>query len=540
MGDVAPMSNHDAPVLVVGGRVTGMMMAGELARYGVPVRIIDKSPGIDSHSRATYLRARSLEILHGLGFADEIVANGQPLKAVSLYANGVEVATTPDLPVDSPFPWGAAYAQNKIEAILEARLDRLGVEVERSTQLLSLNQAADEVEVTIKRSDGSDETLTTPWLIGCDGAHSTTRKLIDEEFPGEMDPTPYLIADVVVDGPIKPEVAYMCLHDKGEVWFFLLDEGRRQICATLPKGSSRSEPPTLEEMQQLVDERGFTPVRLRDPRWLTLYHTHYRLTPHYRNARVFLAGDAAHVHSVVGGQGMNTGIQDAHNLAWKLSMVMRGAAPPWWLDTYEGERRSVAEDVIAWTKEANDQLTSYIDLSPEQRERLCEHMIVPECERMNVRSHEEEIDLDYRASKLCFEADSADAPGPHAGARAPDAGPLSLAGKECTLMEAISGPQFHLLLFNPAGASSVGPDALAAAKQATVDANSGWLKVFVVAANGAQLPTGVELLEDLDGALRQRYEGDVVPLYLIRPDGYVAYRSQRVEGFGEYLGRIFG
>ena len=402
----------EKPVLVVGGRVTGMMMAGELARHGVPVCIIDKSPGIDPHSRATYLHARTLEILHGLGLADEIVTKGQPMKAVSLYANGDHVATTPVLPVDSPFPWGSAYAQCKTESILEKHLHRLGVDVHRSTELLSLDQSADEVRATIKRPDGDEETITTPWLIGCDGAHSATRKLIDKTFPGEMDPIPYLIADVVVDGSIKPDVAYLCLHDQGDVWIFLLDEGRRQVLATLPKDSPRREPPTLEEMQQLVDERSFTGLRLHDARWLSLYHTHYRLTPHYRQGRVFLAGDAAHVHGVIGGQGMNTGIQDAHNLAWKLALVMRGVVPRWWLDTYENERRRVAENVIAWTKEANDQLTSFAELGPHERERLCEQLVVPKRNRMETREHVEEIDLDYQTCELCFEPDENFAFGP--------------------------------------------------------------------------------------------------------------------------------
>lgn len=533
------MTAEHAPVLVVGGRTTGLMMAAELARHGTAVRIIDKSPGIDPHSRATYLRARTLEILHGLGLAEEIVAKGQPLKAISLYAGGKHMATTPDLPVDSPFPWGAAYAQCKIEAVLERHLHRLGVEVERSTELIAFEQSADDVRATIKKPDGSEETITTPWVVGCDGAHSTTRRLIDETFPGQVDPTAYLIADVLVDGPIKPEVAYMCFHDKGDIWFFLLDEGRRQIVATLPKNSPRTEPPTLEEMQRIVDERGFANLRLYDPRWLTLYHTHYRLAPHYRQGRVFLAGDAAHVHSVIGGQGMNTGIQDAHNLAWKLALVMRGVAPSWWLDTYESERRRIAEDVIAWTKKANDELNLFAELSPPERDRLCEHMVVPECERLKVRQHEEEIDLDYRLSRLCFEPDEDFDTGPHPGARAPDAATLLVAGQPSTLIEVLSAPRYHLLLFSSSETGAVETDLITAVRK-TLDANSDWLKVLVVGSNKSkpQLPVGATLIEDPQEALRQRYGGDVARLCLIRPDGYVAYRSRRVDGLDDYLQRV--
>jgi 2-polyprenyl-6-methoxyphenol hydroxylase-like FAD-dependent oxidoreductase len=533
------MTVQNAPVLVVGGRTTGLMMAAELTRHGVSVRIVDKSPGIDPHSRATYLRARTLEILHGLGLAEEIVARGQPLKSIRLYANGKHVASSPQLPVDSPFPWGAAFAQCKTEAILEKHLHRLGVEVQRSTELLAFEQSVDSVRATIKKPDGSEETIATPWIIGCDGANSITRRLIDEAFPGETDPVPYLLADVVVDGPIKPEVAYLCMHDKGDVFVFLLDEGRRQIIATLPKNSPRSEAPTLEEMQQIVDERGFTGLRLSDSRWLTLYHTHYRLAPHYRRGRAFLAGDAAHVHSVIGGQGMNTGIQDAHNLAWKLALVMRGVAPTWWLETYESERRRIAADVIAWTKKATDQFTLFAELTPAERDRIFEHMAVPECERLNLREHQEEIDLDYRSCRLCFEPDDNFAAGPHPGARAPDAAPLALAGKPSTLIEALRAPCHHLLLFSSSATAAFEPGLVTAAQKA-LDRHGHWLEVFVVGSNKSEplLPAGATLLEDPQGALRQRYGGDVARLYLIRPDGYVAYRSRRVDSLNEYLLRV--
>jgi len=527
------------PVLVVGGRTTGLMMAAELARHGQPVRIIDKSPGIDPHSRATYLHSRTLEILHGLGLAEEIVDRGPPLKSVSLYAGGRHITTTPELPVDSPFPWGAAFAQCKIEAILERHLSCLGVEVERSTELLSFEQTAETVQATIRRLDDSEETLTTPWLIGCDGAHSITRKLIDETFPGTTDPIPYFIADVMIDGPIEPDVAYLCFHDAGDVWIYLLDEGRRQIIATLPKDSPRTEPPTLNEMQQIVDERGFSGLRLRDPRWLTLYHTHYRLAPHYRDSRVFLAGDAAHIHSVIGGQGMNTGIQDAQNLAWKIAMVSRGAVPDWWLDTYEDERRQIAADVLSWTKAANDQLTRLADLAQSERERILDKMVLPEHERLKVRNHQEELDLDYRASRLSLETDDEFPAGPHAGARAPDATPLRVAGNTCTLFEALRSPRHHLLLFTPPGTEILEADVVEAARTALA-AHGDWLKVLIVGplTSSEQLPAGVTLVEDPNAALRKRYAGDTARLYLIRPDGYIAHRSRDVDGLDKYLQHV--
>ena len=518
------------PVLVVGGRTTGMFMAAELARHGISVRIIDESPSIDPHSRATYLRARTLEILHGLGLADEIIAKGQPLKAISIHANGKHVVTTPDLPVESRFPRGAAYAQNKTEVILERHLNQLGVSVERSTKLVDLSQTAECVSGKIRTASGNEEAFETPWLVGCDGSHSVVRKLVDEPFPGESDPHPMIACDVLAEGDLDPAVAYLCLSGEGDLFLFLLDEGRRQIVATLPRNSARTEPPTLAEMQRLVDERGFTELRLSDPRWMTLFHMHYRLVPRYRHGRVFLAGDAAHVHSFIGGQGMNTGIQDAHNLAWKLALVMGGQAPAWWLDSYENERRSVAADVLRWTKEATDQLTTYADLTPAERERLLLHLPVPESEQASARAHEEEIDLDYRASPLCLSLDEVDA-GPRAGSRAPDASPILVDGEPSSLLEVLSAPKFHLLSFS---------DSLLDRGRIELDHDGSWLRVLRVDPERVDSrPTSTTaIIEDTEGELGRLYRSEDFRLYLIRPDGYVAVRCRSLDRLLGYVQQV--
>ncbi|MGI9473843.1 MAG: FAD-dependent monooxygenase [Rubripirellula sp.] len=543
------MNGSSEPVLVVGGRTTGLMMAGELVRHGCNVRLIDKSPGIDPHSRATYLHARTLEILHGLGLADEIVAKGQPLKGVDVYANGKLLASSDELPVDSPFPFGAAFAQNKTEEILARHVCELGVKIERDTELLDLEQSSDHVLATIRSPSGAEEQIATPWVIGCDGAHSTTRKLLKESFPGEVDPMPYLCADVLVDGPIQPDVAYLCMHDKGDVFLFLLDEGRRQVIATLPRNSERTKPPSLEEMQQLVDERGFANLHLSDPRWLTTYRTHYRLVPHYRHRRVFLAGDAAHIHSVFGGQGMNTGIQDAHNLAWKLALVSRGVAPEWWLDTYSTERFGIAKDILNWTKLATEQFTLFADLNQTQRDRLSHHRVLPDYERLKFRTHEEELDLDYRSSRLCSESnedgtsrvqDEGSRPSPHPGSRAVDAVDLTMSGQRTTLIKALGDPRHLLLLFCDSKCDLEATQQVLSFAERVSDSHADWLRVSVVGSPEleSRLPAASMLLEDIGGHLRDRYDGDIFPLYLIRPDGYIGFRSQQLESLDEYLDRL--
>jgi len=529
----------ETPVLVIGGRTTGLMMGSELARHGVAVRIVDKSPGIDPHSRATLLHSRTLEILHSLGIARRVIKDAQPMHGICLYANGRFIARSEEYAVDSPFPVAVALSQAKTEKVLEQHLNSFGVKVERSTQLTAIVQGADGLHATLKHADGREELVDTPWLIGCDGAHSTVRHLSEEVFPGGADPYPYMLADVVVDGPLKPEDAYIFLNDHGDLFFFLLDEGRRLVVANAPKGSNLSEAPTLKQFQEIVNERSLPDFRLSDPRWLAHFHIHYRLAPHYRHGRAFLAGDAAHVHSLIGGQGMNTGIQDAHNLAWKLALVMRGVVPNTWLDTYETERRLIAEDVITVTKKATEEGEIFASLSPQEREKLIEHMFVPEGEKMRVRHHAEEIDLDYSSSPLCVEPDDGFEGGPHAGSRAPDATPVLVNGKICTFFDLLSGANHRLVLFAAPTESDSLTD-LASAAGAVVEAHGHWIDVFVVGNQIQQfaLPHNVTIIEDPNRSLYQRYGAKTGSLYLIRPDGYVAYRSRRLHSLGEYLDRV--
>ncbi len=527
----------ETPVLVVGGRVTGLVMASELARHGIAVRIIDLSPGIDPHSRATFLHSRSLEIFAALGLAQDIVERSQPLHGVCVYSNGRFAGRAEQLPVDSPFPHTIALSQAKIEALLERHLNGLGVTVERSTKLSAMEHTADGVAAVLQHSDGGIETCYTPWLIGCDGAHSTVRHLMGESFPGEASPFGYMLADVAIDGPLDPSDAYMCLSDEGELFLFNLDEGRRLVVANREIGSDLCQPPSLAEIQEAVARRGIPDLHLSDPRWLSHFHIHYRLAPHYRQRHAFLAGDAAHVNSLIGGQGMNTGIQDAFNLAWKLALVMRGLAPQSWLDSYEMERRQVAEEVIKTTMAVTDEAELFSSLSEEERKKIVAHMFIPESERMRSRRHLEEIDLDYGDSPLCLGGAVGFAGGPPAGAQCVDTTGLFIDGQEGSFFDLLCRTKHLLILF----ASPPLEGSLLDIVEAVLRSDGHWIDVLVAMPRGpkAGLPAEVAVIEDPQGALFRRYGIETGGLYLIRPDGYVAYRSPRLDGLRDYLTRVF-
>ena len=279
--------------------------------------------------------------------------------------------------------------------------------------------------------------------------------------------------------------------------------------------------------------------RVSDPRWLAYFHIHYRLAPHYRNGRTFLAGDAAHVHSLLGGQGMNTGLQDAHNLAWKLALVIRGIVPESWLDSYEVERRQVAADVIAATKAATETAELFAELSPIARERLVKHMFVPESQRMKVRRHQEEIDLDYRTCALCIESENEFQGGPHAGARAVDAESILVAGEVCRLYDLLTHAKHSWIMFAPATPAEQ-LDEMTTAAESVLREHGDWISVYLVTNETVPcaVPDGVTVIEDPQHSLCRHYGIESTGAYLIRPDGYVAFRSRRCDSLGDYLDRV--
>src|SRR5262249_4756876 len=223
-----------------------------------------------------------------------------------------------------------------------------GVEVERRVELISFTERADSVAGTLQHADGHAEPFETPWLVGCDGAHSTVRHTLGTPFTGQAEPNDWLLADVHAKGPLVPDEISIYWHERGVLAVFPITAGRFRVVADLGTAGGTHRPdPTLAEVQAAVDERGPTGVILTDPIWLTNFRINERKVSEYRRGRVMLAGDAAHIHSPAAGQGMNTGMQDAFNLAWKLALVQRGRAKAEpLLGSYSIERSAVADQVL--------------------------------------------------------------------------------------------------------------------------------------------------------------------------------------------------
>jgi 2-polyprenyl-6-methoxyphenol hydroxylase-like FAD-dependent oxidoreductase len=337
-------------VLIVGAGPVGMTAASELARYGVSVRIVDKSAQRTDKSKALVLWSRTLELLdRGPGGAAPYIEAGFKAHAVNMVAGGGELMGHVRMDsVNSPYPYGLMLPQSETERLLEERLAGLGVTVERQTELLGFTATDSGVEAKLRRVDGQEESVAADWLLGSDGAHSAVRHTLGVPFSGETMSSDWILADVHMSGyPFPDSEASIYWHKDGAFVLFPISPGRYRVLADLPATSGPVTPdPSLEQVQTIMDRRGPGGLKAFDPIWLAGFRINGRKVSEYRYGRAFLLGDAAHVHSPAGGQGMNTGMQDAFNLSWKLAMVIQGRSHPHLLDSYSPERSAVGDGVL--------------------------------------------------------------------------------------------------------------------------------------------------------------------------------------------------
>ncbi len=343
-------------VLIVGAGPTGLMLANQLARRGVRPIIIDRHSGPAQQSRAMAVQTRTLEIYSKMGIIDKALALGARGTGANMWANGKWTARIPIGDIGkgkSPFPFVLMLGQDDNERIMGEKLQDLGVAVQWNTELIDLQQQPGHVEATLKQPDGSTVLINAAWVAGCDGSRSPVRELSGITFPGAPYEHTFFVADTEATGPMKPDEVNIYLWQDGFHLFFpMRGKDRWRVIGILPKGLRKRDDLTFEELVPAIRQEAGAALEFKQCSWFSTYRIHHRAAERFRSGRCFLLGDAAHVHSPMGGQGMNTGLQDAYNLGWKLALVVQGRADAALLDTYEQERMPVAKQLLETTDRA--------------------------------------------------------------------------------------------------------------------------------------------------------------------------------------------
>ncbi len=511
----------ETDVLVVGAGPTGLMLANQLARSGVRVMIVDRHSGPAQQSRAMAVQARTLEIYRKLGIADQALALGRRGTGANLWARGKWTARVPlgDIGQDiSAFPFVLMLGQDDNERILGGRLREAGVDIRWNTELTALVHAPDHVVATISTADGTKHPVRATYVCGCDGAHSAVRHLNGIGFPGAPYEQTFFVADTVARGPMcEGELNIYLWRDGFHLFFPMRGENAWRVIGILPKTLRDRDDVTFDEVVPSIQGEAGTSVTFDRCHWFSVYRIHHRSAERFRAGRCFLLGDAAHIHSPAGGQGMNTGLQDAYNLGWKLAWVLQGRASETLLDSYEAERMPVAQRLLRTTDRLFQFVVSEGPVASFIRTRIAGRLMALAMTSRRLRRLAfrtvSQVGIRYRRSPLSRNLGHHPEGAPRAGDRFPwlrlD---LDASGRTQDLYGRLDDARFSVLAVGQPVSS--GPQ-------------------------GA--PIGVDWIEvGAEGDNREKLAAAGIPVpsfYLLRPDGHVALagRTLTLEVVEEWL-----
>jgi 2-polyprenyl-6-methoxyphenol hydroxylase-like FAD-dependent oxidoreductase len=394
-------------VLIIGAGPTGLVLALWLTKLGVKVRIVDKTAEAGTTSRALAVQARTLELYRQLDLADAVVERGHKVPAVNLWVKGEPAARLTFETVGShltPYSFLQIFPQDQHERLLIERLEAFGVSVERQTELLRFDAEDDRVTAHLRGPEGGEDVCEASYIAGCDGARSIVRETIGTGFPGGTYRQVFYVADIDASGPAVDGELHADLDEADFLAVFpLARKGRvRLIGIVRDERADHADRLKFEDVgDRAIDH---LKVQVDKVNWFSTYHVHHRVAEHFRKGRAFLLGDAAHIHSPAGGQGMNTGIGDAINLAWKLAAVLAGRAPDTLLDSYEAERISFARRLVATTDRVFSFVTAEGPIADFLRTRVAPMLLTKVTEFKTAREYifrtVSQISLNYRGGPL--------------------------------------------------------------------------------------------------------------------------------------------
>ncbi len=542
-------NTYDVDVLIVGAGPTGLALAAQLESFGTSFRIIDRSLTRSEQSRALALQPRTLEALRPFGISSALAAAGRPATGIHLHL--------PDqtLPVDlsdagiedSEFQHLLFLSQADTEYALAAHLASRRIRVERGVELQDLEFLDPDdhfagVEAKIRRMDRGIERVRARYLVGADGAHSTVRPKAGMDWRGSDYPGTYVLADLEVDGA-EPDNMHAYLNEDGFLFLFPLGRPATWRLITRKKDGDTS-PATLESLQETADRFSNGALTLRDPQWISDFKLSHRMAEYFQNGSVFLAGDAAHVSSPVAAQGMNTGIQDALNLGWKLSLAARGLASEELVDSYDAERRPVDQGILQFTDRIFRLASSTNGLLKLPRTKILPALAPKATGSKALRSRVfrsvSQLSTQYRGSDMVDTGDSRLpaflTSGPKAGDRLPDAVVLDH-GRERRLHEILATPGFHVLLCGQGWAA----DAQLRIHDA-LGHLAPWLSVQRLNVGSRLAAADPNVIQDVSGLAFERLGLSVrrPEILVVRPDGHIGFRSRGTDitGAAEYLDRL--
>ena len=374
-----PAAAADPDVLIVGAGPVGLLLANECARRGLSARIVETRARQSEHSKALAIFPRTLEIFDMAGLVGPFLDAANRVTSVSVVAHGRQLAHVRFAPEDSPYPFIAMVPQDITEKLLAEALRRRGRAVEYQTSFVSAEERGDRVRVSLEH-DGRRDELTAAFVVGCDGAHSAVRHLLNLPFEGAQYEDTFLLADAQTNEALPADELQLCPSEFGPAAIFPMSATRRRIVATIER--PEGDVPSLELVRRILRQRAPAGIEVRSIGWASYFRIHHRQVANLRAGRMFVAGDAAHIHSPFGGQGMNTGLGDVWNLAWKLDLALRGRGSERLLDSYSAERRPVIKDVI----ETTDRLTRALG-TPNRFAQALRDTIIPVLSRLTPFQH---------------------------------------------------------------------------------------------------------------------------------------------------------
>lgn len=510
-------------VLIVGAGPTGLTLAIELIKRGIDIRIIDQAAQPSIYSKALGLQARTLEIFEQMGIVDQFLQQGLKIYRANYHHDSQSCGLNFNFPEYTSYPYILVVPQSETERILNQTLEDLGKKVERSINLKTI--IPDEC-VILQHPDGNEEIVYPQWIIGCDGAHSTVRHVMNIPFQGSEFLEAFVLVDAELSTTLPQDQMHAFFNSKGACAIFPLPSPNHFRLILPFKRNIHLDKNMLELdfFQRIINERiqGFT-VRIKSIQWSSLFYIHRNIVPHMRYRNVFLAGDAAHIHSPAGGQGLNTSVQDAQNLAWKLALVMHGYGRISLLDSYEKERLPVARQVLDGTTKATKMITFF-------QKRWSKFLFTILCWAFKrpiftrkLTMAISELGINYYTSPIVHRSVSNYFwKGPDAGYLAPDV----LINDKKRLHQQLQELK-HVLLFFIEDVSHPFIEKIERHY-------SKWIKLVTI----SKSQTGT--INDEENNIHRVYNAQRGTVYLIRPDGYIAYRSRKLneKQFFNYLEKI--